>query len=211
MAEYKTNTKECAYDGFGNELHIGDKVAFAVSRWQGDYIMYIGIIRGWSEKMLKIEGIAGATNSDKPADWDKVLDQFDPPYTNYSQLGGIEINIDDFHWNGYENAISEWIDTMIEGGVQDTPENREILTDIFKWVADNYESILLGWRDDVEAILDYVKDMNKDKTMWALSEEDYVTFMIAKKKLSGNDKKLGEVVAKYGDSGEVVEIAAEYA
>lgn len=146
----------------------------------------------------------------KPADWDKVLDQFSPPYTNYSQLGGIEISIEDLQ-GGYENAIQDWIDTMIEGGVQDTPENREVLTDIFKWVADNYESRLLGWRDDLEDILGYVKDMKHDKTMWALSEEDYVTFMIAKKKLSGNDKKLGEVVAKYGDSGEVVEIAAEYA
>lgn len=67
MAEYKNNTKECAYDGFGNELHVGDKVAFAVSRWTGDYIMYKGIVRGWSEKMLKIEGTDGATNSDKPA------------------------------------------------------------------------------------------------------------------------------------------------
>jgi hypothetical protein len=146
----------------------------------------------------------------KPADWDKVLDQFSPPYTNYSQLGGIEISIEDLQ-GGYENAIQDWIDTMIEGGVQDTPENREVLTDIFKWVVDNYESRLLGWRDDLEDILGYVKDMKHDKTMWALSEEDYVTFMIAKKKLSGNDKKLGEVVAKYGDSGEVVEIAAEYA
>ena len=144
----------------------------------------------------------------KPADWDKVLDQFNPPYTNYSQLGGIEISIEDLQ-GGYENAISDWIDTMIEGGVQDTPDNREILTDIFKWVADNYEGKLLNWRDDLEDILDYVKDMKNDKTMWALSEEDYVTFMIAKKKLSGNDKKLGEVVAKYGDSGEVVEIAAD--
>ena len=63
----KPNTKECAYDGFGNELHEGDTVAVAVSRWTGDYIMYTGIIRGWSEKMLRVEITAGATNSDKPA------------------------------------------------------------------------------------------------------------------------------------------------
>ncbi|MBR4591454.1 hypothetical protein [uncultured Methanobrevibacter sp.] len=67
MSEYKKNTKEYAYDGFGTELREGDLVAFAVSRWTGDYIIYKGIIRGWTEKMLKIEGIAGATNSDKPA------------------------------------------------------------------------------------------------------------------------------------------------
>jgi hypothetical protein len=65
--EQKPNTKECAYDGFGNELHEGDIVAFAASRWTGDYIMYTGIVLGWSEKMLRVEGIAGATNSDKPA------------------------------------------------------------------------------------------------------------------------------------------------
>lgn len=63
----KPHTKECAYDGFGNELHVGDVVAFAASRWTGDYIMYTGIVRGWSDKMLRVEGITGATNSDKPA------------------------------------------------------------------------------------------------------------------------------------------------
>lgn len=67
IRKQKPHTKECAYDGFGNELYVGDKVAFAASRWTGDYIMYIGIVRGWSEKMLRIEGLSGATNSDKPA------------------------------------------------------------------------------------------------------------------------------------------------
>lgn len=61
------NTKEVAYDGFHQELHIGDIVVFAASRWTGDYILYKGIVRGWSDKMVKIEAIDGATNSDKPA------------------------------------------------------------------------------------------------------------------------------------------------
>lgn len=65
--QQKQHTKECAYDGFGNELHKDDIVVFAASRWTGDYIMYTGIVRGWTDKMLLIEGIAGATNSDKPA------------------------------------------------------------------------------------------------------------------------------------------------
>ena len=37
--EQKPNTKECAYDGFGNELHEGDNVAFDASRGTGDYRM----------------------------------------------------------------------------------------------------------------------------------------------------------------------------
>lgn len=71
----KLNTKECAYDGFGNELHEGYVVAVAVSRWTGDYIMYTGIIRGWTEKMLRVELVAGATNSDKPAgmEYNKII------------------------------------------------------------------------------------------------------------------------------------------
>lgn len=61
------NTKEHAYDGFHQELHVGDTVIVAVSRWTGDYILYKGIVRGWTEKMVKVEMIDGATNSDKPA------------------------------------------------------------------------------------------------------------------------------------------------
>ena len=63
----KLHTKECAYDGFGNELHIGDEVVFAASRWTGDYVLYKGKVVGWSEKMVKILGTSGITNSDKPA------------------------------------------------------------------------------------------------------------------------------------------------
>lgn len=33
------NTKDCAFDAFGSELHVGDKVAVVVSRWTGDYIL----------------------------------------------------------------------------------------------------------------------------------------------------------------------------
>ena len=146
----------------------------------------------------------------KPADWDDVLGQFKPEYSNYSQLGGIENAIDDFRWNKHDEFISDWINNMIEGGVQDTPNNREILKDIFQWVADNYQSRLLGWRDGAESIHEYVKDMEDDKTMWAVSEEDYVVFMIAKKTLSGENKKRGELVAAYGDSGEVAEIDADH-
>ena len=61
------NTKEHAYDGFHQELHVGDTVVVAVSRWTGDYILYKGIVRGWTEKTVKVEMIDGATNSDKPA------------------------------------------------------------------------------------------------------------------------------------------------
>ena len=45
---------------------------------------------------------------------------------------------------------------MIDGGVQDTPENHEILVDIVNWVADNYRRVLLSWQDDTDDILDYV-------------------------------------------------------
>ena len=61
------HTKECAYDGFGNELHVDDEVVIAVSRWTGDYILYKGKVVGWTEKMVKILCTDGATNSDKPA------------------------------------------------------------------------------------------------------------------------------------------------
>lgn len=65
----------CAYDGFGNELHVGDKVLVAVSRWTGDYILYKGIVRGWSNKTVKVECYTGATNSDKPAgmEYSKII------------------------------------------------------------------------------------------------------------------------------------------
>ena len=36
------NTKDCAFDAFGSELHVGDKVVVAVSRWTGDYILCKG-------------------------------------------------------------------------------------------------------------------------------------------------------------------------
>lgn len=145
----------------------------------------------------------------KPADWENVLKQFKPGAANYSQLGGLESCTSDIQ-DGYDEGVSDWIDNMIEGGVQDTPENRNILTDIINWVVDNYENRLLGWRDATEDILDYIKDMEKDKTMWGVSEEDYASFMISKKKLSGIDKKLGEVVAKYGNCDELEDIAASY-
>ena len=68
MGKLLLNTKECAYDAFGTELKIGDKVVFAASRWTGDYILCKGTVVGWTQKMVKIECTAGATNSDKPAD-----------------------------------------------------------------------------------------------------------------------------------------------
>jgi hypothetical protein len=142
----------------------------------------------------------------KPADWKNVLNQFNPPYTqNYSQIGSLEDYIDE------ESGPEDWIDNMIEGGVQDTPENREILKDIFQWRADNYESKLIGWRDDAELAVEYTKDMDKDSTMWAVSMEDYVMFMIPKKKLTGNDKRFGEMLAIAANCEEIKDIAADYA
>ena len=70
--------------------------------------------------------------------------------------------------------------------------------------------MLLSWQDDTDDILDYINNMNNDKTIWGVSQEFHAIFMIPKKKLSGNDKKLGEVVAKYGDSGDLEDIAASY-
>jgi len=61
------HSKECAYDGFGQELYVGDKVVFAASRWTGDYILYSGEVVGWTDKMVKVRALDGATNSDKPA------------------------------------------------------------------------------------------------------------------------------------------------
>lgn len=146
----------------------------------------------------------------KPADWENVLKQFKPEYSNYSQLGGIEELIYDIQRRSNEDTINAWISNMIDGGVQDTPENRDILVDIVNWVADNYRRVLLGWQDDTDDILDYINGMSDDKTMWGVSQEDYVIFMLPEKRLSGNDKKLGEVVAKYGDSGDLEDIAASY-
>ena len=99
---------------------------------------------------------------------------------------------------------------MIDGGVQDTPENHDILVDIIKWAADNYTRRLLGWQYDMDYILDYINNMNNDKTIWGVSQEFHAIFMIPKKRLSGNDKKLGEVVAKYGNSGDLEDIATRY-
>ena len=146
----------------------------------------------------------------KPADWENVLKQFKPEYSNYSQLGDIEELINNMQYKGEEDTIDTWVGNMIDGGVKDTPENRDILADIIKWVADNYKRMLLGWQDDTDDILDYINDMKKDKTMWGVSQEDYAVIMIPKKRLSGNDKKLGEVVAQYGNSDDLEDTAASY-
>lgn len=141
-----------------------------------------------------------------PKDWDNVLSGFKPKYGNYSQLGGLEDFIDDGDTS--DEIINDWIHTMISGGIQDTPEHREILTDIFMWALDNYTVGLLGWRDDTEGIIDRVNNMDPDE--WAVSEEDYARFVYPKKKLTGSNKKYGEVLAEFGDSGEVAEIASQY-
>jgi len=67
MEDLLLNTKECAYDAFGNKLSVGDRIAFAVSRWTGDYIMCKGTVVGWTRKLVKVQCTDGATNSDKPA------------------------------------------------------------------------------------------------------------------------------------------------
>lgn len=146
----------------------------------------------------------------KPADWENVLKQFKPAYSNYSQLGDMEELIYDIQRRSNEDTVNAWISNMIDGGVQDTPENRDILADIVNWVADNYRRVLLSWQDDTDDILDYINGMKDDKTMWGVSQEDYVIFMLPEKRFSSNDKKLGEVVAKYGDSGDLEDIAASY-
>ena len=92
----------------------------------------------------------------KPADWENVLKQFKPEYSNYSQLGNIEELIYDIQRRSNEDTVNAWISNMIDGGVQDTPENHEILVDIVNWVADNYRRVLLSWQDDTDDILDYV-------------------------------------------------------
>lgn len=139
----------------------------------------------------------------KPADWENVLKQFKPKFSNYSQLGGLENFAE-------EGDVEGWIDNMISKGMPDTPENRDVLTDIINWTADNYESKTFSWRDDAESIVDYVNDINNDTTMWGVSEEDYALIMIPVKRLTGNDKKLGEVLAKYGNSGDLEDIASQY-
>lgn len=139
-------------------------------------------------------------------EWDDVLSKFKPAYSNYSQLGGLESYIDD--GSDDEETISEWIGDMIRGGIKDTPENRDILKDIFMFVMDRYTYELIGWRDDTDTIIDWVNRMSDGE--WAVSEEDYVVFMSPKQKLNGADKKYGEILAKHGDSGEVAEIAASY-
>lgn len=140
-----------------------------------------------------------------PKDWENVLNGFKPAYSNYSQLGGIETIVDD---GGDDNDIEYWINTMISGGVQDTPENREILSDIIHWACDNYDYILLGWRDDMESILNRIN--NPEPGSWGVSEEDYAAFMNPKKRLTGINKKYGEVLADKGNSGDLEEIASQY-
>lgn len=142
----------------------------------------------------------------KPEDWDRVLSDFKPAYSNYSQLAGIEDCID-MEYDSEED-MNEWIDAMIGGGIQDTPENRDILKDIFTWTIENYAIDLDGWGDDAEAIVNRVNDM--DPGEWAVSEEDYARFAYPKKKLTGSNKKYGEVLADHGDSGEVAEIASQH-
>ena len=150
----------------------------------------------------------------KPADWENVLKQFKPADSKYSRLGDIEKLIYNIQHRiqrrSNEDAVNAWISNMIDGGVQDTPENHDILADIVNWAADNYTRRLLGWQYDMDYILDYVNNMNNDKTIWGVSQDFYAIFMIPKKKLSGNDKKLGEVVAKYGNSGDLEDIVTRY-
>jgi hypothetical protein len=137
----------------------------------------------------------------KPKEWETVLAMFKPRYSNYSQLANLEDAIDD-------DEVESWIESMIEGGVKDTPENRDILNDIFAWVADNYERDLYDWADSADYIIKHVKKLEPGE--WAVSAENYALFMCPKKKLTGNDKKYGVVIANAGDSGAVAEIASTY-
>ena len=141
----------------------------------------------------------------KPADWEKVLKSFRPRYSNYSQLANIENCIVDEETS--EEDMNLWIDRMIEGGVADTPENRDILGDIFMWVADNYISEERDCRDDMEAIIELSRNMEPGE--WAVSAEEIVIFMSPGKTLSGTIKKYGEVLAAAGDPNGVADAFAK--
>lgn len=137
-------------------------------------------------------------------EWDDVLSKFKPTYSNYSQLGGLEDHMR--YEETDEECAEEWIDGMVANGCPS--DKRDVLKDIFMWFCDHYETDTLGWRDDTEWILDKIKGL--DSTEWGVSMEDYACFVEPTKKLSGNDKKLGEVLAKYGASGDLEDIAAQY-
>lgn len=133
----------------------------------------------------------------KPADWEKVLDQFTPPHTNlYSQLGNLENYI-----SKSGDPCTWWCIGMIEGGVQDTPENREILEDIFQWVADNYEFEKYDLESDTWKLRNFLMSEKNGNTIWCVDLDDNVVgFMKPKKKLSGENKKRGETLYKFGEN-----------
>ena len=141
-----------------------------------------------------------------PTDWEVCISNIKPEYVNYSQLAGLEDLMDYFD----EDEVQSWIDDMIDLGVKDTEVNREILQDIAYWVHDNYNKELISWRDDTDEILDMINNMKRDKTMWGVSQEDYAVFMVPKKRLSGNGKMYGKLLASMGNSGDLEDIAAEY-
>lgn len=60
----KQNTKECAYDAFEQELHVGDKVIVVVSQNGCRYCLYKGTVLGWSNKRVEIRVEEGAINTE---------------------------------------------------------------------------------------------------------------------------------------------------
>ena len=133
----------------------------------------------------------------KPADWENVLKQLNPPYTDlYSQLGNLENYIS----RGKE-AYDSWIYEMIEDGVQDTPENREIMKDIFQWTVDNYEFKEYDCEADSWELQNFLRRTKTGNTIWCVDLDDgIIGFMKPKKNLSGENKKFGELLYKFGEN-----------
>jgi hypothetical protein len=59
-------TSKLGYDGFGQELQVGDNVVLATSRWTGDYCLMIGKVVSFTKKTTTVEIIEVSYNSDKP-------------------------------------------------------------------------------------------------------------------------------------------------
>lgn len=63
----KDNTRTVAYDSFENELTVGDRVVCAIPRYtygSSTFILCKGIVKGWTEKRIKVEISEVENNTD---------------------------------------------------------------------------------------------------------------------------------------------------
>jgi len=118
---------------------------------------------------------------------------------NYSQIGMLDTsafeNVARENWS-IPDAAEDWL------SYSDLPEKyQDIVEDMLRFVAAYYyASGPVGYRDNGEDLdLEIKPRVMNDSTAWGVEEEDYYRYFEPEKKLTGQNKKYGELLAQYGD------------